>query len=201
LLEEVSKTKETPLRIHPARQGDSGCHSHILPEGGKKRSDRFMSGQYRYRRGIVSPVIDIEAIEALSVMNFSSTRHIGFGAWLSRKQPPRACSTKLKDQNNELWLSPVEHVGSSAMHAQRSNPIARQCGRLGSREATAYMRGESSVEPHENPLPRHKELPFPHQDPADRFFLAAYRRGTRLTLVTADHRLLGLGTIATWQNR
>ena len=41
-----------------------------------------------------------------------------------------------------------------------------------------------------------KELPFPHQDPADRFS-AATAGVLGLTLVTADHRLLGLGTIAT----
>jgi PIN domain nuclease of toxin-antitoxin system len=43
-------------------------------------------------------------------------------------------------------------------------------------------------------------LPLPHQDPADRF-LAATAEVLGLTLVTADHRLLGLGTIATLANR
>jgi PIN domain nuclease of toxin-antitoxin system len=43
-------------------------------------------------------------------------------------------------------------------------------------------------------------LPFPHQDPADRF-LAATAQVLDLTLLTADARLLGLGEIATMANR
>jgi len=43
-------------------------------------------------------------------------------------------------------------------------------------------------------------LPLPHADPADRF-LAATAKVLKLTLVTADQRLLGLGEIATLANR
>jgi PIN domain nuclease of toxin-antitoxin system len=43
-------------------------------------------------------------------------------------------------------------------------------------------------------------LAFPHADPADRF-LAATAKVLKLTLVTADQRLLGLGEIATLANR
>jgi PIN domain nuclease of toxin-antitoxin system len=43
-------------------------------------------------------------------------------------------------------------------------------------------------------------LPLQHSDPADRF-LAATAKTLNLTLVTADHRLLGLGNIATMANR
>jgi PIN domain nuclease of toxin-antitoxin system len=45
-----------------------------------------------------------------------------------------------------------------------------------------------------------QELPLQHQDPADRF-LAATAEVLGLTLVTANRRLLGLGTIATLANR
>ena len=45
-----------------------------------------------------------------------------------------------------------------------------------------------------------QDLPLSHQDPADRF-LAATAAVLGLTLVTADYRLLGLGTIATLANR
>jgi PIN domain nuclease of toxin-antitoxin system len=63
--------------------------------------------------------------------------------------------------------------------------------------ATMYMR--------EAPLTHEivvvaQELPLPHQDPADRF-LAATAEVLGLALVTADQRLLGLGTIATLANR
>jgi PIN domain nuclease of toxin-antitoxin system len=52
---------------------------------------------------------------------------------------------------------------------------------------------------HEIVLAAH-ELPLTHQDPADRF-LAATAEVLGLTLVTADERLFGLGTIATLANR
>jgi hypothetical protein len=45
-----------------------------------------------------------------------------------------------------------------------------------------------------------RELPLPHQDPADRF-LAATASVLGLPLVTADHRLLELRGIATLANR
>jgi PIN domain nuclease of toxin-antitoxin system len=45
-----------------------------------------------------------------------------------------------------------------------------------------------------------QQLPFDHPDPADRF-LAATAEVFALTLVTADVRLLGLGTIGTLANR
>ena len=43
-------------------------------------------------------------------------------------------------------------------------------------------------------------LPLPHADPADRF-LAATAKVLKLTLVTADQRLLGLADIASLANR
>jgi len=43
-------------------------------------------------------------------------------------------------------------------------------------------------------------LSFSHSDPADRF-LAATAKLLRLTLVTADANLLGLGDISTLSNR
>jgi PIN domain nuclease of toxin-antitoxin system len=45
-----------------------------------------------------------------------------------------------------------------------------------------------------------RELRLPHNDPADRF-LAATAQVLRLTLVTADSHLLGLGEISTLANR
>lgn len=43
-------------------------------------------------------------------------------------------------------------------------------------------------------------MALPHSDPADRF-LAATAKVLKLTLVTADQRLLGLGEIASLANR
>jgi PIN domain nuclease of toxin-antitoxin system len=43
-------------------------------------------------------------------------------------------------------------------------------------------------------------LPLPHADTADRF-LAATAKALKLTLVTADQKLLGLGETSTLANR
>jgi PIN domain nuclease of toxin-antitoxin system len=103
---------------------------------------------------------------------------------------------ELKDQGNELWLSPVSTWEALLLHA-RGRIQLRGSAREWVAEATAYLR--------EAPLTHEivaaaQELPLPHQDPADRF-LAATAAVLGLTLVTADHRLLGLGSIATLANR
>jgi PIN domain nuclease of toxin-antitoxin system len=43
-------------------------------------------------------------------------------------------------------------------------------------------------------------MPLPHADPADRF-LAATAKVLKLTLITADQKLLGLSEISTLANR
>jgi PIN domain nuclease of toxin-antitoxin system len=122
--------------------------------------------------------------------------HIWIWSLAEPKQLSRRVQHELKDQNNELWLSPVStwevlllHAkGRIQLHGNARDWVAR---------ATAHMR--------EAPLTHEivaaaQELPLAHQDPADRF-LAATAGVLGLTLVTADHRLLGLGTIATLANR
>ena len=63
--------------------------------------------------------------------------------------------------------------------------------------ATGYFREAPLT--HEIVLAAH-ELRLAHSDPADRF-LAATTAIFGLTLVTADRRLLGIGTIATLASR
>ena len=122
--------------------------------------------------------------------------HIWFWSLAEPKRLSRRVQQELKAQHNELWLSPVSaweilllHTkGRIHLHGNPRDWITR---------ATAYMR--------EAPLTHEivavaQELPLPHQDPADRF-LVATAGVLGLTLVTADHRLLGLGTIATLANR
>lgn len=121
--------------------------------------------------------------------------HIWIWSVAEPKQLSRRVQNELKDQKNELWLSPVstweflllQSKGRIQLHGNARDWIMR---------ATALMR--------EAPLTHEivvaaQELPLPHQDPADRF-LAATAEVLGLTLVTADHRLLGLGTIATLAN-
>lgn len=122
--------------------------------------------------------------------------HIWIWSLAEPKRLSRRVHRELKDRNNELWLSPVSTWEVLLLHAK--GRIQLQGGaREWVTKATAYMR--------EAPLTHEivaaaQELPIAHQDPADRL-LAATAAVLGLTLVTADHRLLGLGTIATLANR
>jgi PIN domain nuclease of toxin-antitoxin system len=112
------------------------------------------------------------------------------------KQLSQRVQRELKDQDNELWLSPVSTWEVLLFHSKGRVQLHGDT-RDWVTTATMYMR--------EAPLTHEivvvaQELPLPHQDPADRL-LAATAEVLRLTLVTADHRLLGLGTIATLANR
>lgn len=122
--------------------------------------------------------------------------HIWIWSLADPRQLSRRVHRELKDQNNELWLSPVStwealllnSKGRIHLHDNARDWVIR---------ATRHLR--------EAPLTHEivvaaQELSLPHQDPADRF-LAATAEVLGLTLVTADHRLLGLGTIATLANR
>ena len=102
----------------------------------------------------------------------------------------------LRDPKSERWLSSFSVWEALVLHSK---------GRLWlSDDAVAWVARASSALS-EAPLTSQivtaaYELPFTHKDPADRF-LAATAQVLGLTLVTADQRLLGLGTIATLANR
>jgi PIN domain nuclease of toxin-antitoxin system len=103
---------------------------------------------------------------------------------------------ELKDLGNELWLSPVSTWEALLLHSK---------GRIQLRGNLQDWATRATMHLREAPLAYEivlvaQELPLRHQDPADRF-LAATANVLGLTLVTADHRLLGLGTIATLANR
>ena len=102
----------------------------------------------------------------------------------------------LADPANELWLSSVSTWEALTLH--RKGRI-RLPGNLADwlTQALAGIRQRVSLT-HEIVLASH-QLAL-HQDPADRF-LAATAQVLDLTLVTADQRLLGLGTIRTMANR
>jgi PIN domain nuclease of toxin-antitoxin system len=119
--------------------------------------------------------------------------------WLWSLSDPRRIGRgvlgQLKDQDNELWLSPMStyealtlyHKGRFEIDEDLSEWLARATA--GTREAPLT---------HEIALVA-RQLSM-HQDPADRI-LAATAEVLDLTLVTADQRLLGLGTIRTMANR
>jgi len=108
----------------------------------------------------------------------------------------RRLRKELKDQNNELWLSPVSTWEALLLNAKGR---IRLSGDLADwlDQATAHLREAPLT--HEIVLAA-QQLALPHPDPADRF-LAATALVLDLTLATADQRLFGLGDIKTLANR
>ena len=122
--------------------------------------------------------------------------HIWIWSAAEPKRLSRRVQRELEDPSNEIWLSPVSTWEVLLLHARgriqlQGNPkdwVTR---------AAVHMREAPLT--HEIVIAAH-ELSIIHQDPADRF-LAATASVLKLTLVTADRRLLGLGEIATLANR
>jgi PIN domain nuclease of toxin-antitoxin system len=119
--------------------------------------------------------------------------------WIWSKSDPnrlgRRAAQELSDASNELWLSPVSVWEALAL---------MQKGRIRAENPLAWVE-RAADQLREAPLTQEIvragfALPLPHADPADRL-LAATAKVLKLTLVTADQRLLGLGDIATLANR
>jgi PIN domain nuclease of toxin-antitoxin system len=115
---------------------------------------------------------------------------------MEMKRLSRLVQSELKDQNNELWLSPVSTWEFLLLHSRGRIQVAGNT-REWVMKSTSHLREAPLT--HEIALTA-QELPLAHHDPADRF-LAATAGVLGLTLVTSDRRLLGLGNIATLANR
>jgi PIN domain nuclease of toxin-antitoxin system len=115
--------------------------------------------------------------------------------WFATGSPRLRVLDKLKDLNNELWLSPLSTWEVLTLYRKGRIKLDRDprewvtLATAGTREAPLT---------HEIALAE-RELTI-HNDPADRL-LAATALVLDLTLVTADERLLGLGNIKTLANR
>ncbi len=119
--------------------------------------------------------------------------------WLWNFQDPRRLRRRvfhhLQDRENELWLSPISTWEALTLNFK---------GRIHIKGDLAEWLARATAGTREAPLTHEialvaRQLPL-HQDPADRI-LAATAEVLDLTLVTADERLLGLGTIRTMANR
>ena len=119
--------------------------------------------------------------------------------WIWSKGDPARLSKRvdneLSDPANELWLSPVSVWEALTL---------MQKGRIRMEDPFEWVE-RAAEQMREAPLTREivsvgLALPLAQADPADRF-LAATAKVLKLTLVTADRRLLGLGEIATLANR
>ncbi|MGH9544965.1 MAG: type II toxin-antitoxin system VapC family toxin [Terriglobales bacterium] len=122
--------------------------------------------------------------------------HIWLWSLQDSKRLGRRIQHELRDPENELWLSPISTWEALTLNAKN---------RIRLRGSLEEWVAQATAPFHEAPLTHEialaaRQLPLPHQDPADRF-LAATALVLDLTLVTADAGLLGLGEIATLANR
>jgi len=128
-------------------------------------------------------------------LNLLLDTHIWIWSKLEPRRLGRRTRVELLHEENELWLSPV-----SLWEAL----VLMQKGRIQVENPLVWV--ENAAEqlreaPLTNEIVRTGfALPLPHADPTDRF-LAATAKVLKLTLVTADRRLLALREIATLDNR
>lgn len=122
--------------------------------------------------------------------------HIWLWSLAEPNRLSRHVQHELRHGHNELWLSPASTWEALLLHAKGR---IRLHGTVRDWVARATMHLREAPLTHEIVVAA-GELPLQHPDPADRF-LVATAEVLGLTLVTADHRLLGLGKIATLANR
>jgi PIN domain nuclease of toxin-antitoxin system len=122
-------------------------------------------------------------------LKFLLDTHIWLWLTIDPKRLGRRTLGALKDEQNELWLSPISTWEALTLHhkgrVQLSGDLTTWVAR-----ATAGIR--EAVLTHEIMIAA-RQLSL-HQDPSDRM-LAATALVLDLTLVTADKRLMGLGNI------
>jgi PIN domain nuclease of toxin-antitoxin system len=121
--------------------------------------------------------------------------HIWLWTLSDPKRLGRRVMRQLKSEANELWLSPISTYEALTLHYKGRFEID---GNLDDWLARATAGTREAPLTHEIAFLA-RQLPL-HQDPADRI-LAATAEVLDLTLVTADEKLLGLGTIRTMGNR
>lgn len=128
-------------------------------------------------------------------MNLLLDTHIWIWSKSDPKRLGKRVAAELSKGSNELWLSPV-----SVWEAL----VLMQKGRVRVENPFAWVQ-RAAEQLREAPLTQEivrigMALPLSHADPADRF-LAATAQVLKLTLVTADQRLLALGEIPSLANR
>ena len=128
-------------------------------------------------------------------MNLLLDTHIWLWSKLEPKRLSPRAAAEFSNSENELWLSPVSIWEALTL---------MQKGRIRVEDPFEWV--ERAVEQmREAPLTHEivrvgLAMPLTHADPADRF-LAATAKVLKLTLITADQKLLGLGEISTLANR
>jgi len=128
-------------------------------------------------------------------LNLLLDTHIWIWSKLDPKRLGKRAAQELSNSTNELWLSPI-----SVWEAL----VLMQKGRIRVENPFGWVE-RAAEQLREAPLTQEivrtgLSLPLSHADPADRF-LAGTAKVLKLTLVTADQRLLGLGEIKSLANR
>jgi len=128
-------------------------------------------------------------------LNLLLDTHIWIWSQLEPSRIGKHAARELSASGNELWLSPVSVWEALTLMQKR---------RIWVHDSLAWVE-RAAEQLREAPLTQEIvraafTLSLPHADPADRF-LAATAKVLKLTLVTADQRLLGLGEIASLANR
>jgi len=128
-------------------------------------------------------------------LNLLLDTHIWIWAKLDPKRLGKRVARELSSEANQLWLSPVSVWEALVM---------MQKGRIRVDSPFAWVE-RAAEQLREAPLTQEivragLALPLVHNDPADRF-LAGTAKVLKLTLVTADSRLLGMPEITCLANR
>lgn len=128
-------------------------------------------------------------------MNLLLDTHIWIWSKVAPSRIGKRVAAELSKADNRLWLSPVSVWEALAL---------MQKGRIQVEDPFAWVE-RAAEQLQEAPLTQEIvrtgfALQLEHNDPADRF-LAATAKVLKLTLVTADQRLLGLGEISSFANR
>jgi PIN domain nuclease of toxin-antitoxin system len=122
--------------------------------------------------------------------------HIWIWSLTASDRLGKRAAQEIRNPQNERWLSPVSAWEALTLNAKGKLYLE---GNLKDWLAEATANFMEAPLTHEIALAA-RQLPWSHTDPADRF-LAATAQVLRLTLVTADAALLGLGEISTLANR
>jgi PIN domain nuclease of toxin-antitoxin system len=129
-------------------------------------------------------------------LNLLLDTHIWLWSLDDHKRLGKRVQEELRNPGNQLWLSPISTWEALTLNARGRIRLPADFGAWVAQATARLMEAPLT---HEIAVAA-RRLPWNHKDPADRF-LAATAQLLRLTLVTADTALLGLGDISTLGNR
>ena len=124
--------------------------------------------------------------------------HIWLWSLLEPRKLNRRVVKQLKNEDNELWLSPISIWEILILYEKKRLSLDPDVDSWVKRALTAAPLHEAPITK-EVALETHA-ITLPHRDPADRFLVAS-AKVFQLTLVTADERLMKTRDIPVLANR